>query len=74
MNSDRFGPRSSTERVLSVTHREALAILSAIELSPFEDEVLEQKLLSLIYSSPKSRHRERQAGRRDFTHQHRRTG
>ena len=74
MDGDLFGPKSSTERKLGVTHREALALLSALEISPFEDEVLEQKLLNVIYSSQSSRHPERPTRRRDFTHQRRRTG
>ena len=74
MNSDRFGPRSNTEKTLGVTHREALALLSALEISPFEDEVLEQKLLNVVYSNQAPRHEGRHTRRPDFTHQHRRTG
>lgn len=74
MESERFGPRSGTERVLSLNHREALALLSALEISPFEDEILEQKLLNLVYSSQVPRHQERPTRRRDHTHQHRSTG
>jgi hypothetical protein len=66
MDSDLFGPRSSNERSLSVTHREALALLSALELSPFEDEVLEQKLLDIVYSN--QRQHGRPIRRPDFTH------
>ena len=74
MDGENFGPRSDAERVLKVTHREALALLSALEISPFEDEVLEQKLLDVVYRTPDSRHQERPTRRRDITHQHRRTG
>jgi hypothetical protein len=66
-----FGPRSSIERTLGVTHREAIALLSALELSPFEDEVLEQKLLDIVYAQQRPEHRGRHARRPDFTH-HRR--
>lgn len=72
MDSPAFGPRSSIERILSVTHREAIALLSALELSPFEDEVLEQKLLNLVYSAKHpSRWGHPTRNTRDFTH-HRR--
>lgn len=71
MDSPAFGPRSSTERSLTVTHREAIALLSALELSPFEDEVLEQKLLDIVYSNQRPDHRGRHSRRPDFTH-HRR--
>ncbi len=37
-------------RSMRVTRREALTLLSALELSPFDDEVLTQKLLRLVYS------------------------
>lgn len=70
MNSPTFGPNSSVEKTLTVTHREAIALLSALELSPFEDEVLEQKLLDIVYTA-RPEHRGRHSGRSDFTH-HRR--
>lgn len=70
----KFGPRSTTERTLEVSHREAIALLSALELSPFEEEVLEQKLLNLVYSSQDSDHRGRRSPSRDFTHHRRQVG
>ncbi|HEU4319381.1 MAG TPA: hypothetical protein VFS66_04810 [Acidimicrobiia bacterium] len=57
-----------------MNHREALALLSALEISPFEDEVLEQKLLNVVYSSQPHTHHGRPIRRTDFIHQHRRTG
>lgn len=42
--------RENGVRSLRVTRREAVTLLSALELSPFDDEVLTQKLLSLVYS------------------------
>jgi hypothetical protein len=58
---------------LRVTRREGLALLSALELSPFDDEVLVQKLLNLVYAAqPPSTHLSSHRRRaRDFTH-HRR--
>lgn len=59
---------------LSLTHREALALLAALEISPFEDEVLEQKLLSLVYTAqPAHGERKRSVRRLDFTHRRRST-
>jgi hypothetical protein len=52
---------------MRVTHREAITLLSALELSPFEDEVLTQKLLRLVYS-PAPAHDRRPRTARDFTH------
>jgi hypothetical protein len=74
MDSQAFGPRSSTERNLTVTHREAIALLSALELSPFVDEVLEQKLLNLVYSIQDPSHRGHPTRNRDFTHHRRQVG
>lgn len=54
-------------RSLRVTHREALTLLSALELSPFDDEVLTQKLLSLVYTRAPA-HDRRPRPARDFTH------
>ena len=61
------------ELPLHVTRRESLALLSALEISPFEDEVLIQKLLNLVYTTqPSSSHPSAYTRRaRDFTH-HRR--
>jgi hypothetical protein len=42
-------------------------LLSALELSPFEDEVLTQKLLRLVYSQAPA-HDRRPRTARDFTH------
>lgn len=54
---------------LEVDHREALALLSALELSPFDDEVLTQKLLNLVYSPKTRTHSRRPRARvRDFSH------
>lgn len=57
-------------RSFSVTHREAITLLSALELSPFDDEALTQKLLNLVYA-PAPAHDRRSRAVRDFTH-HRR--
>jgi hypothetical protein len=57
----------SKARSLRVTHREALTLLSALELSPFDDEVLTQKLLSLVYSRAPAHDRPPRPAR-DFTH------
>jgi hypothetical protein len=57
----------SRARSLRVTHREALTLLSALELSPFDDEVLTQKLLSLVYSRAPAHDRPLRPTR-DFTH------
>jgi hypothetical protein len=54
-------------RSMRVTHREAITLLSALELSPFDDEVLTQKLLSLVYSQAPA-HDRRPRTARDFTH------
>lgn len=67
MDTPTFDPSSKTERTLTVTHHQAIALLSALELSPFEDEVLEQKLLNVVYSHPRPDVRGR---RQDFTHRH----
>lgn len=61
-------------RSLEVTNREALALLAALEISPFEDEVLEQKLLNLIYSSQSHSFRRRPRDTRHFIHQRRNVG
>jgi hypothetical protein len=54
-------------RSMRVTHREAITLLSALELSVFDDEVLTQKLLSLVYSKAPA-HDRRPRPVRDFTH------
>ncbi|MFZ0014812.1 MAG: hypothetical protein WAL25_11940 [Acidimicrobiia bacterium] len=54
MDSERIAS-AGRQRALQVSHREALALLAALELSPFEDEALENKLLSLVYT-PQSNH------------------
>jgi hypothetical protein len=54
-------------RFMRVTHREAITLLSALELSPFDDEVLTQKLLSLVYAKAPA-HDRRPRSVRDFTH------
>jgi hypothetical protein len=54
-------------RSMRLTHREAITMLSALELSPFDDEVLTQKLLSLVYSKTPA-HDRRPRPVRDFTH------
>ncbi len=71
MDSDRHG---STGRHfgLELSHREALALLAALELSPFEDEVLEQKLLNLVYSPESHSFRRRPRPTKHFIHQRRR--
>lgn len=71
MEFDQFGPRSDTERNLTVTHREAMALLSALELSPFEDEGLGQKLLNLIYSRQRHHPMRRARSAPDLTHRRR---
>ena len=58
-------------RRLDVTHREALALLSALEISPFDDEVLTQKLLNLVYSRQPNHPRTHRVNR-DFAY-HRKT-
>jgi hypothetical protein len=64
--------KSKRDRSLQVTGREALTLLSALELSPFDDEVLTQKLLNLVYSNKPSHETARRLRRtHDFTH-HRR--
>ncbi len=62
-------PRREFDRVrsFSVTHREAVTLLSALELSPFDDEILTQKLLSLVYS-PTPAHDRRPRSGHDFKH------
>jgi hypothetical protein len=55
------------QRTVRVSHREALTLLSALELSEFDDEVLTQKLLNLVYSAKPSHGRRQRLGR-DFTH------
>ena len=57
----------SRARSLRLTHREAITLLSALELSPFDDEGLTQKLLSLVYSQAPAHDRRSRPGR-DFTH------
>lgn len=52
---------------MRVTHREALTLLSALELSPFDDEALTQKLLNLVYSRAPAHERAPRPAR-DFTH------
>jgi hypothetical protein len=61
---------SNTDRLhtLEVDHREALTLLSALELSPFEDEVLTQKLLNLVYSPKTRTHTRPRAQVRDVIH------
>jgi hypothetical protein len=61
--------RHDESRILSLrlTRREALALLSALELSPFDDEVLTQKLLSLLYGRAPAHDRPPRPAR-DFTH------
>jgi hypothetical protein len=44
-----------------------LTLLSALELSEFDDEVLTQKLLNLVYSAQPSHGRPQRLSR-DFTH------
>lgn len=58
---------SRAMRHLRLSHREALTLLSALELSPFDDEVLTQKLLTLVYS-PEPAHDRRNGRPRAFTH------
>lgn len=64
-----------SHRSLEVTHREALALLAALELSPFDDEILTQKLLSLVYTDQTThptRHRPRKTS--EFIKHHRTVG
>lgn len=70
MDSDRIEPRP--HRSLEVNDREALALLAALELSPFEDEILEQKLLNLVYSPDSHSFRRRPRYTRQTRHLHRR--
>jgi len=63
---------SKRDLSIQVTGREALTLLSALELSPFDDEVLTQKLLNLVYSNKPSHVTARRLRTtHDFTH-HRR--
>jgi hypothetical protein len=59
--------RHDGQRTVRVSHREALTLLSALELSEFDDEVLTQKLLNLVYSEKPSHGRPHRQGR-DFIH------
>lgn len=59
--------RDDRVRSLRVTQREAITLLSALELSPFDDEVLTQKLLNLVYSQGPA-HDRRPRPTRDFNH------
>ncbi|HEY6635764.1 MAG TPA: hypothetical protein VI141_09155 [Acidimicrobiia bacterium] len=70
MSSEANNTDSAPLRRLEVTHREALALLSALEISPFDDEVLTQKLLNLVYSRRPNHDRSRRVNR-DFAY-HRR--
>lgn len=54
-------------RSLRVTRREAVTLLSALELSPFDDEILTQKLLTLVYSQAPAHDRPPRPVR-DFKH------
>jgi hypothetical protein len=72
MNSERID-FAGKRQPLQVTKREALALLAALELSPFEDEVLEQKLLSLVYTrQPDHPPRSKTRSIVDITHDRRR--
>ena len=72
MSSEANNTDSAPLRRLEVTHREALALLSALEISPFDDEVLTQKLLNLVYSRQPHRHTQNRRVNRDFAY-HRKT-
>ena len=71
MASEANNTESAPLRRLDVTHREALALLSALEISPFDDEVLTQKLLNLVYSQRPNHPRTHRVNR-DFAY-HRKT-
>ena len=72
MDSARLDP-AGRPRALPVTHREALALLAALELSPFEEEALEQRLLNLVYSpEPSHPPRSRKRSIVDIAHDRRR--
>lgn len=63
---------TTSQRSLQVSHREALALLAALELAPFEDETLTQKLLDLVYrDAPAHPSSARPRATRDFNHQRR---
>jgi hypothetical protein len=66
------GNHTTSQRSLQVSHREALALLAALELAPFDDETLTQKLLDLVYrEAPAHPTSARPRATRDFKH-HRR--
>ena len=71
MSSEANNPGSAPLQRLEVTHREALALLSALEISPFDDEVLTQKLLKLVYARQPNHPRTHRVNR-DFAY-HRKT-
>ena len=68
MKGGREYSKSERLRGLQVTGREALTLLAALEISPFEDEVLEQKLLHIVYSESATHLRRRATRTPDLTH------
>jgi hypothetical protein len=69
MNGGRRHTASELKRSLEVSRREALALLAALELAPFEDEVLMRKLLDIVYrDDPAHSPSRRRRVIRDFEH------
>jgi hypothetical protein len=61
--------QTASQRSLQVSHREGLALLAALELAPFDDEVLTQKLLDVVYrDEPAHSTSRRPHSARDFGH------
>ena len=66
------GNHTTFQRSLQVSSREALALLAALELAPFDDETLTRKLLDLVYrEAPAHPSSARPRATRDFNHHHR---
>lgn len=64
--------QTASQRSLQVSSREALALLAALELAPFADEALTQKLLDLVYrEAPGHPSSARPRVTRDFDHRRR---
>lgn len=72
MKGGRDLSHSERRKSLEISQREALALLAALEISPFEEEELEQKLLDLVYSSRSEHLRKRPVRTPDLRHRHKR--
>lgn len=73
MNGGGNHTASGRHRSIEVSQRQALALLAALELAPFEDEALTRKLLEVVYKQGNAAHTERRPRSNiDFAHHRRR--